>query len=147
LSLAKDGALEVSNPRDGGEWALNVPLHTDAPAPAKSAFSFAYRVTPDVKLNLYALVANSWREIAWTGGAAKPEDNQATLGAIESVVADNQWHTARFDLTAALQKNGLAGARVEALAFAAPSRDYLRQGLGGNALGARFWLRDWKWDG
>lgn len=134
--------LQVENPRDGGDWTVYLTRKAFDPAQKNGVLSFDYRAPSNVKLNLYALVANQWREIAWTGGASTPESNQPTLGQIENVVSDGAWHTARFDLSAALARNGLSGNTVEALAFAAPARDYLRQGLGGNARGAKFWLRD-----
>ncbi|RYX85178.1 PDZ domain-containing protein [bacterium] len=148
LSTIKDAGgsiLEVSNPHDGGDWAVYASRRPiEVSATNNRVLSFAYRATPDVKVNLYALVQNQWREIAWTGGASKPEDNQPMLGTFNSVTPDDKWHTARFDLNAALQRNGLDGNKVEAIAFSAPSRDYLRQGLGGNAQGAKYWVRDFK---
>ena len=147
VKVAGEAALQVENPRDGGDWTLYA-TKTPFEATGKNrVLSFAYRATPDVKLNLYALVAKQWREIAWTGGASKPEDNQPALGAIAGVQSDGQWHTARFDLGAALQKSGLSRSKVEALAFATPSRAYLRQGLGGNAQNAKYWLRDFQLSG
>jgi hypothetical protein len=68
-----------------------------------------------------------------------PLDLQMQPGRIANVVADGAWHTASFDLLSALRAAGLP-TRVEALAFAAPDRDYLRCGLGGNHLGATFWI-------
>lgn len=145
LSLvAAQGAktIEIENPRDGGDWTTYLSRESFDPAQKNGVISFDYRVGSEVKLNLYALVSGEWREIAWTGGAASPDTNQRTLGAIENVVADNAWHGARFDLRTALARNGLAGQSVDALAFAAPSRDYLRQGLGGNPMGAHFSIRN-----
>ncbi len=140
-------AVQVENPRSGGDWTLYATRAPFIASGSRRTLSFSYRATPDVKVNLYALVANSWREIAWTGGKARPEDNQPTLGAIAGVQSDGKWHTARFDLAAALEKSGLNGQKIEALAFSSPSREYLRQGLGGNARGATYWLRDWKMSG
>jgi len=145
LSLVAAGGaktIEIENPRDGGDWTTYLSRESFDPAQKNGVISFDYRVGSEVKLNLYALVGGQWREIAWTGGAASPDTNQRTLGAIENVVADNAWHQARFELRTALARNGLAGQSVDALAFAAPSRDYLRQGLGGNPLGAHFSIRN-----
>jgi len=134
--------IEIENPRDGGDWTTYLSRQPFDPARKNGVITFDYRVGTQVKLNLYALVGNEWREIAWTGGAAPPDTNQRTLGAIENVLSDGAWHQARFDLRTALARNGLAGQSVDALAFASPSRDYLRQGLGGNPMGARFFLRN-----
>jgi len=43
----------------------------------------------------------------------------------------------------ALRKAGL-GTKVEALAFAAPDREYLRAGIGGNHWGAAYWLSNFQ---
>ena len=139
-------ALEVRNPRDGGEWTLYVSRQKFNLSQKSGLMSWSYRVTPDVKLNLYALIRDQWREIAWTGGASRPEDNQPTLGQVQGVVSDGRWHTAHFDLKMALQQSGLGGSDIQALAFSTPSRGYLRQGLGGNSAGARYWLRNFKVD-
>ncbi len=150
LAVVKDAgvnALEVSNPRDGGDWTLYAWRRPFDVSSANHILSFNYRATPDVKVNLYALIAKQWREIAWTGGASTPEDNQPALGAVDSAIADNKWHSAHFDLNVALQRTGLSGNKVEAIAFAVPSRAYLRQGLGGNPQGAKYWLRDFKVSG
>jgi hypothetical protein len=104
-----------------------------------------------VFINLYAKIGGRWREIAFTGdstfgGLTKDEvplDTSSRLGRIEGVRADNQWHEARFDLKKALQYNGLEG-QIEALAFAAPERGYLRAGIGGNHQGATYWIRDFQ---
>ena len=139
---AQSQVLEAENSCDGGDWTVYLTRKPFDPAQKNGVLSFDYRVPAGVKLNLYALVGGQWREIAWTGGASTPDSNQPTLGAIENVATDNAWHTARFDLSGAVARNGLSGNSVEALAFAAPARDYLRQGLGGNARGAKFWLRN-----
>lgn len=59
------------------------------------------------------------------------------LGQIAGIQADNQWHRARFDLLSALKNAGLPST-VQSIAFAAPDRDYLRSGIGGNHLGAAY---------
>ena len=61
------------------------------------------------------------------------------IGKIEGIATDGKWHNAEFDLLEALQKANLP-TKVEGLAFAAPDRDYLRAGLGGNHMGATYWI-------
>jgi hypothetical protein len=75
------------------------------------------------------------------GSAPMPQgiDTSITIGRISDVANDGQWHTAQFDLLTALRKANL-GTRVEALAFAAPDREYLRCGIGGNHQGATYWI-------
>src|SRR5690606_7734811 len=65
---------------------------------------------------------------------ARKLDPSVTIGQIADVRDDGLWHSAEFDLLGALQKAGLA-TKVDALALAAPSSDYLQAGLGGNHRG------------
>jgi hypothetical protein len=64
------------------------------------------------------------------------------LGKIEGVVADNHWHTAEFDLRAALRRllPAVSSVLVERLCFSAPSDTYYRAGIGGNGLGCKWRL-------
>ncbi|MDF2441167.1 MAG: serine protease Do, partial [Abditibacteriota bacterium] len=78
--------------------------------------------------------------------AMMPEtDATISIGRIQNVVADGAWHSASFNLLEALRaanKDGNVSTRIEALAFAAPDRGYLRCGIGGNHLGATYWIRN-----
>ena len=142
--------LKITNPKSGGDWtvyASRKPIDVNK----RPILQFSYRLPPHVFINLYVKIGGRWREIALTGdntfgGLTKDEvplDTSTRLGQIEGVRADNQWHEARFDLKKALQYNGLEG-QIEALAFAAPERGYLRAGIGGNHQGATYWIRDFQ---
>ena len=118
-----------------GRWR-EIVFTGDAPP----ALPQAGRHAPDPTIISKPLAAISPVDIA------QPEnqvDTSVTIGRIENVVTDNQWHTASFDLRAALQSAGL-GLKVESLAFAAPDHDYLRVGLGGNHAGATYWISDFQ---
>jgi hypothetical protein len=152
VSLANEGerrALQVVNPQSGGDWTLYV---TRQPFDAKErpVLQFNYRVPSNVLVNLYAKVAGTWHEIAFTAGPSQPAARsgkntpaETKLGRIEDVSADNKWHAASFELLTAL-RNAKLDTRVEALAFAAPDHEYLRAGIGGNHLGATYWLSDFE---
>lgn len=136
-------ALQITNPRSGGDWTTFI---TRKPFDPKShpILEWDYRAENGVKVNLYALIDGSWREIAWTAGASSSDQSDMSqLGSITGVVADGKWHHARFDLAAALARKGIQG-QIESLAFAAPDRDYLRAGLGGNRRGASYWLANFR---
>ena len=135
---AKADALQIVNPQSGGDWTTYITRQPFDPALHPSV-EWEYKMDADVRLNLYARVGGQWREITWSGGKTEAEQVKS-LGQLEAV-ADGQWHRASFDLLAALREQGLDGQMVEALAFAAPDRDYLRAGLGGNHLGAKLELR------
>ena len=132
------GALQIVNPQSGGDWTTYITRQRFDPA-LHPTLEWEYRMDENVKLNLYAKVGGQWREIVWSGGKTEAQEVKP-LGQLEAI-ADGQWYRARFDLLAALREQGLDGQKVEALAFAAPDREYLRAGLGGNHLGAKLELR------
>ncbi len=131
--------LQIINPHSGGDWTTYV-TRTPFSVAGHSILSWDYRVPSGVKINLYAQIEGNWREIGFTAGLTPGQENQA-LGQVAEVIADGNWHRARFDLGAALKKRGIGATEVEALAFAAPDQDYLRAGLGGNHRGATYYLR------
>lgn len=156
LIAQPEKTARIVNPESGGDWTVHI-SRTAFDAKDKPVLSWRYRVGPGVLVNLYALVDGHWREIGWTGSTeklplraadAQGESNDGStdpmrIGAVADVKTDSAWHTARFELRKALETAGLP-LQVEGLAFAAPDRDYLRAGLGGNHLGASYEIADFK---
>ena len=137
-----DPSVAITNPESGGDWATYV-TRRSYDARVHPTLHFEYRVPAGVYVNLYAEIDDRWREIGFTGPVtAAATGDQNVLGSISGVVADGNWHSADFDVLAALRQTGIPGTTVDALAFAAPDADYLRAGLGGNHLGATFWIRN-----
>lgn len=136
--------LTITNPQSGGDWTAYL-TKTTFDARLHPQLQFEYSLSPDVKINLYVKVDGQWREVIFSGNPRFGEagDGQS-LGRIEGVKADGQFHRAEFDLLAALRRKGIDGeaAKVEAVAFAAPDVDYLRAGLGGNHLGDSYQIRN-----
>ena len=135
----KSPGLQIVNPQSGGDWTTYVTRSSFSPA-LHPVLQWDYKMSGDVKLNLYAKIEGEWREIIWSGGASRGDQNKI-LGRINAVT-DGQWHRAQFDLLAALRERRWGQKTVEALAFAAPDSGYLRAGLGGNHQGASWELRD-----
>ena len=131
--------LQIVNAQSGGDWTTYIARAPFVPA-QHPILSWEYKMDENVKLNLYAKVDGEWREIIWSGGKSDG-DKVKSLGQLDAV-ADGAWHRANFDLLAALREAGLADKPVEALAFAAPDKEYLRAGLGGNHRGAKLEVRD-----
>ena len=140
-NLSSTGTVHTfTNQQPGGDWLATVSRAGFDPKD-HPVLEWEYRLTPDVKLNLYAKIDGKWREIVWSGPMSRAQNGAGgRLGGV-SAVADGRWQRARFDLAAALRANGLDGKRVESLVFAAPDADYLRAGLGGNHAGASWQLR------
>lgn len=140
----KTSALEITNAQSGGDWTVFV-TRKAYDAIKQPVLNFEYKVPAGVKVNLYAKVEGSWREIGFTAPKVQGDSrDQAKLGKIEKVIQDDQWHNASFDVLSALRAKGIRSTTVEALSFAAPASDYLRAGFGGNHLGATYYLRNFQ---
>jgi len=137
-------SLRVTNRTSGGDFTVWL---TRQPFDAREfpRWRFDYRLPPEVKVNFYVRLANNqWYEITFTGpGEGIPT---RSLGAIPEVQADDQWHTAEFDLLAAIQSLATPPDQttVQELALSARGERYLRCGIGGNPLGATYHLDDFR---
>jgi hypothetical protein len=135
--------LQITNPRSGGDWTTFVtrkPFNTSL----LPNLEWDFIAGDGVKINLYALVDDVWREIGFTGDATTNDESDATqLGRVTIKPGEGDWKHARFDIASALRRRGIDGT-VESLAFAAPDLDYLRAGLGGNHRGATYTIRNFQ---
>jgi len=133
-------SLKVLNPVTGGDFSVWVGVQSfDAVRFPRLAFD--YRIGPDVKVNLYAKVKGQWVVIGFTD-PDQPGEGVRSLGSVEKVVADRQWHTAEVDLLGRLRMlyPNDGSLEVTELSFASPRVEYLRSGLGGNRWGSFFHL-------
>jgi len=95
-------SLAVCNENAGGSAAV-VAVSTDFDARQFGRLSFAYKIGPELKLNFMFRTA-SRDYIARFTGPDQCLPGQVYLGAIDGVVADNQWHRASFDLRGRLYR-------------------------------------------
>ncbi len=140
-------ALCLVNGESGGEFAVQA-VGTPFSLSERPWVRFWYRLEPDVKVNLYVRVRGIWRVIVLTGDAEAGR-RAVTLGRVENVVADGQWHQAEFNVLAALQGTSTSSAdlRVDEVVLAHWSRDpYAYVGLGGNRWGATYWIDGFRWE-
>ncbi|MGD8237505.1 MAG: hypothetical protein PVH68_03045 [Armatimonadota bacterium] len=103
---------------------------------------FDYKVTPDVRVNLFARVEGGLYEIVFTG-LDEPSYMAQILGTIEDVEADDRWHHAHFDLWGHLRRvfGDSEPLTLDDLFFANRSTsNYLTAGFGGNHAGATWYL-------
>jgi len=137
-------SLRITNLFSGGEFGVRAIAEPFDPT-LYPVLSFAYRLPPTVRVNIHARVQDTWHTLFFAGPKELPEGDRL-LGAIPEVAADNQWHTARFDLRAALQRlypdqNVL----VQELIWANRSPNlYLYAGLEGNPFGTTYYLDDFQ---
>lgn len=133
-------SLRVTNPVTGGHFSLWVGVRK-FDAVKFPHLAFAYRLGPAVKTNWYLKIQGKWHVLGFTA----PEQigvEVEPLDPVENVVADGNWHEAEVDLLARLRRKYPAAAslEVEDLCLASPRVDYLRSGIGGNPVGATYYL-------
>ncbi len=137
------GSLRVTNADAGGRFRLDVPVEGMDLRRARR-LSFAYRMTPDVRVNLYAEIGGRQGFIHLTG-PRESDENLALFGEIP-IVADGEWHRAEIDLGRALLSWRPLDRRlpVKDLHFGIERGQYLLAGLGGNPGGASYWIDDFE---
>ncbi len=137
-------SLKITNMTEGGPFTV---LAIDAPIRLRDypVISFDYRVPPEVKVNLYLLLGGVWHAVEFT--ARQPQGTPVkVIGAFADVRADGRWHHTSFDLLTALRRlyPGREYFEAQYLAFASPQEDYVRCGIGGNPLGASYWIDNFR---
>jgi len=132
-------SLKITNATSGGDFAVWTGA-TEFDLREHPLLSFDYKVSPEVKVNLYFKILWKWYGVVFTGGE-EHEGNVHLLGQIPDVRTDNEWHHAEFDLLAALQRAEEKPVFLaREMVFASPLQPYLRCGLGGNPYGASYHL-------
>jgi uncharacterized protein (TIGR03437 family) len=92
--------LKITNKHVSGNFAVNV-IRTPFDAKEFPLVKFDYRIAPDVKTNFLVKTSGRWYEIGFTDDYKELRDkrvNIAHIGDIEGIIADNKWHTAKFNL-------------------------------------------------
>ncbi|MFQ6133548.1 MAG: hypothetical protein ACE5R4_16010 [Armatimonadota bacterium] len=137
-------SLKITNLRPGGSMVAYA-LTEGFRASQWRHLSFDYRIPPEVKVDVYLYLGDAWHTVRLTGGYVGAAGVHV-LGSFDNVQADGRWHHAEFDLLPPLQK--LYPQRqvfpVDYLAFASPDERYLRCGIGGNPMGAAYWIDEFR---
>ncbi len=92
--------LKLTKTNYGGNFASNV-RRTPFDVREHPIVQFDYKIPPDIKINFMVKVNSRWYEIGFTGAPKELRNtrvNIADIGKIENVIADDKWHTARFNL-------------------------------------------------
>ncbi len=97
--------------------------------------TFAYRADDRVRVDL----TFGWAGKLYSIRFLDRDNPSPRVATIAGVKADAQWHLARVDLLAALQK-----ARPDATDFTISNLQFADAGWTGNARGVQFWLDDWR---
>jgi RHS repeat-associated protein len=141
-STGKGLALRITNTNRGGNFAVNA-VTSSFDAKEYPLIQFDYRISKDVKINILAKVAGRWYEVGFTDDPKILKDkrvNIAHIGDIKGVIADDHWHTVRFDIYEMLRtKTG--NTMVEEVIFAdwdVPG--YMNLKFGNNSAGSYYYI-------
>lgn len=143
-SATYDGtnALKISNSHVGGNFAVNV-ITTPFDAKAYPLVQFDYRIAKGIKTNFLVKVAGRWYDIGFTDDPNTYKDNRvniAHIGDIKNIEADDQWHTARFNLYDMLMTK-TRNTQVEVMIMADWDVDgYMKLSFGQNPKHAAYYI-------
>ena len=99
------------------------------------ALTFAYRTDDRVRVDL----TFNWEGKPYSIRFLDRDNPDPRVATIPDIKADSQWHTARVDLLAALQKM-----RPDATDFTLTNVQFSDAGWTGNARGVQLWIDDWR---
>lgn len=142
-AIATSRCTRVTNTHFGGNFAATI-SRVPFDAGRLHIASFDYRIAPCVRADLYARVGSRWYAFEFTGGRGDQFRNQDVnitfAGKIPGVIADDNWHTVRFDLGEMLQDK-THNVLVEELVIADwQVEGYMKLGFGRNPRGATLYL-------
>ncbi|MBW2661547.1 MAG: hypothetical protein JRD93_06080 [Deltaproteobacteria bacterium] len=135
-------AAKITNTHVGGNFAVNT-ITTPFDVREYPLVQFDYRIPPEVKTNILVKVSGRWYDIGFTDDPKELKDrrvNISHIGDIDDIVADDQWHAARFNLYDMLRtKTG--NTRVEAIIMADwDVGGYMKLQFGKNAKDATYYI-------
>ena len=134
--------LKLANTNDGGNFASNI-RRTPFDTREYPIVQFDYKIPPDVKTNFIVKVNSRWYEIRFTGVPKELRNtrvNIANIGRIENVIADDKWHTARFNLYEMLRTKTGNHIVNEMIMADWNAGGYMKLKFGTNRQGATFYI-------
>lgn len=136
-----DRALRLENVHAGGRFEARC-ISKPFDAARQSVLGFDYKVPPDVQVNFYLTAEGRSFCVAFTGEPDESGDT-TSIGKIENVVADNEWHHASFNLKQALLKEFPGATSIVVSDMIIGCHDeirYLMAGFGANRAGATYYI-------
>jgi hypothetical protein len=148
VSLAEEATddgrktLKITNKHVGGNFAVNA-VKTPFDAKDYPLVQFDYHIPSDVKTNFLVKVSGRWYDIGFTDDPKELRDmrvNIAHIGDIENVIADNKWHTAKFNLYDMLRTKTGNTVVDEMIMADWDVGGYMKLQFGHNAKGAAYYI-------
>jgi hypothetical protein len=138
--------LKITNESAIGDFAVTA-VSTRFRADIYPIVTFDYRIGPGIKTDFYARIGDRWFRIGFTGDEVQFRNTDvgiASIGRIEGIISDGQWHSASFDLNRMLAEK-TARRSVEELIMANwRVGGYMKLEFGGNPRGASFYIDNFK---
>ncbi|MFP4250957.1 MAG: hypothetical protein ACLFU7_14950, partial [Armatimonadota bacterium] len=100
MAASGDQSLKLYNPTNGGSFGAYI-RKTAFDAGRYRLVRFAYKVPEQLRADLMVHVNGARKSIRFTD----TDSSYERIGEIPNVQADNQWHTAKFDLYEMLRRN------------------------------------------
>ncbi|MBT3375875.1 MAG: hypothetical protein HN742_40825 [Lentisphaerae bacterium] len=137
------GSLRASNVAAGGQLRVPVPLNR-LDVRRATHLTFACRMDPGTKANLYATIGGK-RYVIHLTGPPDDDENLICLGRMP-MQADGRWHRLFLALGDVLLKHRPLDRRlvIEDMAFGVERGGYLLAGRGGNPTGTSFQIDDFE---
>jgi len=137
-------SLRVTNQDEGGPFTV-YPVTTPFRISDFPVLSFDYRLTPDVKLNLYFYTNGEWHALKLTAEQF-PGDGVVVIGEVPDLQADGRWHHAEVNLFDLMQRAypQFKVFQVKQFALSPPWESYTRCGIGGNHRGTQYWVDNFR---
>ena len=137
------GSLRATNVAAGGQFRVPVPV-SGLDLRRAAHLTFACRMDPGVKANLYATIGGK-RYFLHLTGPGEEDENLRCLGRMP-MRADGRWHRLFLSLGEVLLKERPLDRKllIENMAFGVERGGYLLAGRGGNGAGASFLIDDFE---
>ncbi|MBU4488175.1 MAG: hypothetical protein KKI13_03815, partial [Candidatus Omnitrophica bacterium] len=142
-SLTGKFSAQIVNTHEGGDFSCYVLEDSFDPA-QYPIMSFDYKIPEGVKTNFRVKVNGVWDEIRFTDDPNEVGSSIETIGEVEDVIADNEWHHAEIDLLRLLENQypGAPSFTVTEIIMGEWDMDYWYSTIpgGNNAAGAAYWI-------
>ena len=136
-------SAKITNEHDGGDFSCYA-LTSSYYAEEYPVLSFDYKITPDVKTNFKVKVNGVFKNIIFTDDLETDGSAITTIGSIDNVIKDGQWHHADISLYKLLKADEpqVTSFLVDEIIMGDWDLDYWYTTVPGNsnALGATYWI-------
>jgi len=134
--------LKLPNKKRGGNFASNI-RQTAFDVKKYSIVRFDYKIPSDVKVNFLVRVGGRWYDVQFTDDPKEyryKRVNMAGIGKIQGVIADNNWHTAEFNLYEMLRTKTGNHIAEEMIMADWDITGYMKLEFGHNHQGATYYI-------